>query len=197
MTQSVLQKVGLLSLMLLWSATSHADNALKLVKAATSQVGTTVQYNGQYQKITYPNGDVPMHTGVCTDVIIRAYRKLGADLQVLVHEDMVKAWHAYPRTWALAAPDTNIDHRRVPNLAVFFRRHGQALPVSDDPKAYQPGDLVTWRLPSGVPHIGIVADQRAPSGVPLMVHNIGRGTQVEDMLFGFPITGHYRYQVKP
>jgi uncharacterized protein len=190
-------KIGLLTLTLVCSLASHANTALKLVQAAKVQVGITVKYDGQYQKIAYPNGDVPVHTGVCTDVIVRAYRKLGTDLQVLVHKDMVKAWAAYPRIWGLASPDRNIDHRRVPNLAVFFRRHGQALPVSDDPKAYQPGDLVTWRLPSGVPHIGIVTDQRAPSGAPLMVHNIGRGTQVEDMLFGFAITGHYRYQAKP
>jgi uncharacterized protein len=194
--RSVLRKIGLFTLIVLCSAASCANSSLKLVQAARSQVGTTVKYDGRYQKISYPNGDVPVHTGVCTDVIIRAYRMLGKDLQVLVHEDMVKTWRAYPRTWGLASPDTNIDHRRVPNLAVFFSRHGQTLPLSDDPKTYQPGDLVTWRLPSGVPHIGIVADQRAPSGVPLMVHNIGRGTQVEDMLFGFTITGHYRYQVK-
>jgi uncharacterized protein len=191
-----LRGISLFTLIALWLVTSYANASLKLVQAATSQVGTTVQYNGSYQKIAYPNGDVPVHTGVCTDVVIRAYRKLGTDLQVLVHEDMVKAWGAYPRTWGLTSPDRNIDHRRVPNLAVFFRRHGQALPVSDDPKTYQPGDLVTWRLPSGVPHIGIVSDQRTPSGVPLMVHNIGRGTQVEDMLFGFAITGHYRYKVE-
>jgi uncharacterized protein len=192
-----LRKIGLLTLMVVWSAASQANTALKLVQAANLQVGITVKYDGQYQKMSYPNGDVPVHTGVCTDVIIRAYRQLGTDLQVLVHQDMVKSWGAYPRTWGLASPDTNIDHRRVPNLAVFFRRHGQALPVSDAPKSYQPGDLVTWRLPSGLPHIGIVSDQRSPSGAPLMVHNIGRGTQVEDVLFGFTITGHYRYQVKP
>ncbi len=191
-----LRKIGLFTLMVLWSTAGNANTSLKLVQAAKSQVGITVKYDGKYQKISYPNGDVPAHTGVCTDVIIRAYRKFGADLQVLVHEDIVKSWGAYPRTWGLASPDKNIDHRRVPNLAVFFRRHGQALPVSDDPKAYQPGDLVTWRLPSGVPHIGIVTDQRTPSGTPLMVHNIGRGTQVEDMLFGFAVTGHYRYLVK-
>jgi uncharacterized protein len=191
-----LREISLFTLTVVWSVTSYANASLKLVQAAKSQVGTTVQYNGRYQKIAYPNGDVPIHTGVCTDVVIRAYRKLGTDLQVLVHEDMVKSWGAYPRTWGLASPDTNIDHRRVPNLAVFFRRHGQALPGSDDPKAYQVGDLVTWRLPSGVPHIGIVSDQRTPSGVPLMVHNIGRGTQVEDILFGFTITGHYRYKVE-
>lgn len=175
---------------------AYANWALDLVKAAQSQIGVTVKYDGQYQKIAYPGGDVPQHTGVCTDVVIRAYRRLGVDLQMLVHQDMVKYWSVYPRIWGLASPDSNIDHRRVPNLAVFFKRHGLVVPQSSDPKTYLPGDIVTWRLPSGVPHIGIVADKIAASGAPLIIHNIGRGTQAQDILFGFVITGHYRYKVK-
>lgn len=177
----------------LGSSAAHATPALKLVKAAQSQIGVTVTYDGKYQKIAYPGGDVSQHTGVCTDVIVRAYRQQGLDLQVLVHQDMLRAWSAYPRIWGLASTDRNIDHRRVPNLAVFFQRHGQVVPPSTDPKVYLPGDIVTWHLPSGVPHIGIVADKTAWSGVPLMIHNIGRGTQLENILFEFTITGHYRY----
>lgn len=170
-----------------------ADPATRLVGAARGQVGVTVIYDGSYTRLPYPGGDVPRERGVCTDVIVRAYRALGIDLQVLVHEDMVRAWSAYPRLWRLQAPDANIDHRRVPNLATFLARHGQTLPAVTDPRAYGPGDLVTWRLPSGVPHIGIVSDRRTPSGVPLAIHNIGAGAREEDVLFAFPITGHYRY----
>jgi hypothetical protein len=164
-----------------------------LVEAARKQIGVTVSYDSGYHRIAYPNGDVPMERGVCTDVVIRAYRQLGVDLQVKVHEDMAAAWKVYPKNWGLSRSDSNIDHRRVPNLATFFSRHGASLPAGSDPKAYAPGDIVTWRLPSGVPHIGIVSDRRTRAGVPLVVHNIGGGTQEEDSLFAFTLTGHYRY----
>jgi uncharacterized protein YijF (DUF1287 family) len=164
-----------------------------LVEAARKQIGVTVSYDSGYHRIEYPNGDVPMDRGVCTDVVVRAYRQLGIDLQVKVHEDMAAAWRAYPKNWGLSRPDSNIDHRRVPNLAAFFSRKGDKLQVVSDPKAYAPGDVVTWRLPSGVPHVGIVSDRRTRAGVPLVIHNIGSGTMEEDSLFLFTLTGHYRY----
>ncbi|MCW7538668.1 DUF1287 domain-containing protein [Aquabacterium sp. A7-Y] len=163
----------------------------RLVEAARRQIGVTTHYDGSYRRLAYPGGDVPDHTGVCTDVVVRAYRRLGVDLQRLVHEDMSVNWSAYPRRWGLRRPDPNIDHRRVPNLQVFFRRQGYALPVSGDPGDYQAGDLVTWELPGRLPHIGIVSS-RSVAGRPLVLHNIGRGTQEEDVLFAYPITGHYR-----
>jgi uncharacterized protein YijF (DUF1287 family) len=137
---------------------------------------------------------VPPHIGVCTDVVIRAYRAVGVDLQQRVHEDMLRAFSSYPRTWGLSRPDSNIDHRRVPNLQNYFRRRGAARAVASDPASYRPGDLVTWMLPGNLPHIGIVVDGRSDDGArPLVAHNIGEGPQVEDMLFRFPVTGHYRY----
>jgi len=164
-----------------------------LAAAAKRQVGVTLQYDPRYEKLAYPGGDVPAERGVCTDVVVRAYRALGLDLQKLVHEDMKKAWKACPRLWGLKSPDRNIDHRRVPNLAVYRSRHGTQLPSSKQVRDYLPGDIVTWMVPPALPHIGIVADDKSAAGVPLIIHNIGRGTQVEDVLFAFPITGHYRY----
>jgi uncharacterized protein YijF (DUF1287 family) len=137
---------------------------------------------------------VPPEIGVCTDLVVRAYRAVGVDLQVRVHEDMSAAFAAYPRAWGLARPDSNIDHRRVPNLQTYFRRRGAARPISTDASDYAAGDLVTWMLPGNVPHIGLVTDQRSADGQrPMMAHNIGRGPEIEDMLFAFPVTGHYRY----
>jgi len=164
-----------------------------LADTAKTQIGVTLHYDSRYQKLAYPGGDVAMDRGVCTDVIIRAYRKFGIDLQVLVHQDMVKAWNQYPHAWGLKSTDKNIDHRRVPNLATFFKRHGQSLPVGNDAKAFLPGDIVTWQLASGVPHIGLVSSERSKTGIPLVIHNIGNGTLLEDRLFEFKITGHYRY----
>lgn len=156
-----------------------------------------VVYDGHYYPITYPNGDIPADKGVCTDVVIRAYRALGYDLQKSVHEDMIANFAAYPsrRLWGLTAPDANIDHRRVPNLQVFFRRHGTMFPVSRDPMDYEPGDLVTWLLPGNLPHIGIVSSRKNGDN-PLIVHNIGSGPNIEDMLFKYQITGHYRFKPK-
>jgi uncharacterized protein YijF (DUF1287 family) len=164
-----------------------------LADSAKTQVGVTRHYDSRYRKLAYPGGDVPEDRGVCTDVIIRAYRKFGIDLQVLVHQDMVKAWSQYPHAWGLKSTDKNIDHRRVPNLATFFKRHGQSLPVGNDAKVFLPGDIVTWQLASGVPHIGLVSSEQSKAGIPLVIHNIGNGTQLEDRLFEFKITGHYRY----
>lgn len=169
------------------------DEGPRLAAAARAQIGVTVLYDGAYRRLAYPGGDVPMDRGVCTDVVIRAYRVLGIDLQVLVHQDMARHRAAYPNLWGARGTDRSIDHRRVPNLAVFFARHGRRLPASRDPEAYRPGDLVTWMLPGNLPHIGIVSEARAPGGVPLILHNLGRGTQEEDLLFRFPLTGHYRY----
>ncbi len=174
--------------------TPAADYAMRLVRAALEQTSTSVTYDGSYRRIAYPGGDVPETIGVCSDVVVRAYRKLGVDLQVEVHEDMIRAFRSYPQLWKMAGPDSNIDHRRVPNLQTFFRRKGAALSVSHESGDYLPGDLVTWTVPPNLPHIGIVTDRKSATGVPLMVHNIGRGPQVEDMLFSYPITGHYRYR---
>jgi uncharacterized protein YijF (DUF1287 family) len=175
------------------AAHAQAGFGARLSDAAQTQVGVTTHYDGRYVRLAYPGGDVPLDRGVCTDVLIRAYRALGVDLQQRVHDDMAAHFAAYPKQWGLRAPDANIDHRRVPNLQVFFTRHGRALEVSRDPADYAVGDLVTWRLPSGVPHIGIVTARRV-DGRPLVVHNIGAGVRVEDMLFEFPITGRYRYE---
>ena len=168
-----------------------------LSQAALERTKHFVIYNGSYRKISYPNGDVPSHFGVCTDVVIRSYRSLGIDLQKLVHEDMKAHFNLYPKNWGLKRTDTNIDHRRVPNLQVFFTHKGQSLKVTQNPKDYKTGDLVTWKLNNNLPHIGIVVNRRSENGKrPLIVHNIGLGPQLEDMLFDFKITGHYRYTGK-
>ncbi len=164
-----------------------------LVSAARAQVGVTTRYDGSYRRIAYPGGDVPAELGVCTDVVVRAYRGIGIDLQQRVHEDMRRAWSAYPRQWGLTSTDTNIDHRRVPNLDAFFRRHGTSLAPSRRAADFRPGDIVVWRLAGGLPHIGIVADRTSPAGTPLVVHNIASGAKMDDALFAFEITGHYRY----
>ncbi len=166
------------------------------IAAALERTKYHVTYDGSYFSISYPGGDVPAHIGVCTDVVIRSYRKVGIDLQKLVHEDMKKNFRLYPsnRIWGLTRPDPNIDHRRVPNLQVFFERYGTRLFVSNRPEDYRPGDIVTWMLPGNRPHIGIVAaSQKTSSNGPLIVHNIGLGPRLEDMLFEYKITGHYRY----
>ncbi len=168
----------------------------KLSTAAIERTHHAVRYDPQYVRIPYPGGDVPAGTGVCSDEVIRAYRGLGIDLQKEVHEDMVADFSAYPnqRRWLLVHPDSNIDHRRVPNLMVFFSRKGTSLPTTTRAEDYQPGELVTWDLGGGVPHIGIVVDRKsAASGRYMVVHNIGAGPKMEDVLFNWKITGHYRY----
>ena len=167
-----------------------------LVAAAIERTHHVVRYDPAYVRISYPGGDVPADTGVCTDEIIRSYRRLGVDLQKEVHEDMVRNFGVYPRSWRwlLSRPDPNIDHRRVPNLMVFFARKGESLSLSGRADDYTPGDLVTWDLGGGVPHIGVVVDQKsATSGRYMIVHNIGQGPRMEDVLFNWKVTGHYRY----
>jgi uncharacterized protein YijF (DUF1287 family) len=173
---------------------AHQQFLQKFVAAAIERTHHTVRYDPAYVRIPYPNGDVPPETGVCTDEIIRAYRAVGVDLQKEVHEDMARNFSAYPnqRRWLLAHTDTNIDHRRVPNLMSFFARRGELLPVSARSEDYSPGELITWDLGGNVPHIGIVVDRKAARNY-LVVHNIGRGPQMEDVLFNWKITGHYRY----
>lgn len=177
---------------------SHAQRQFldKLVAAAVERTHHTVRYDPAYVRIPYPDGDVPADTGVCTDEIIRIYRAVGVDLQREVHEDMLHNFSIYPdhRLWHLDHTDTNIDHRRVPNLMTFFARKGEVLPITAQAKDYFPGDLVTWDLGGNVPHIGIVVGRRSPqSGRYMVVHNIGEGPQMEDVLFNWKITGHYRY----
>jgi uncharacterized protein len=173
----------------------RGDFFARLSDAALAQVSQPGVYDPSYRRIRYPGGDVPPGTGVCSDVVIRAYRALGVDLQERVHDDMARAFAAYPRLWGLARPDPNIDHRRVPNLATYLARHGAARPISTRPEAYRTGDVVVWLLPGNRPHIGIVTARRAPDGRrPLVVHNAGLGPRLEDALFAFPITGHYRYR---
>jgi len=167
-----------------------------LVAAAVERTHHVIRYEPAYVRIPYPGGDVPADTGVCTDEIIRSYRTVGVDLQKEVHEDMAQNFDRYPRRWRwlLSRPDTNIDHRRVPNLMVFFSRKGEALSLSSRAEDYAPGDLVTWDLGGGVPHIGVVVDQKSSqSGHYMIVHNIGQGPRMEDVLFHWKITGHYRY----
>ncbi len=169
----------------------------KLSNAALGRLRSKVRYDGSYVKIAYPGGDVSPHIGVCTDVVIRSYRKLGIDLQEQVHRDMSAAFHAYPnpRKWGLSRPDTNIDHRRVYNLRQFFHRRGAAIPISHNPHNYKPGDVVSWMVGPDLPHIGVVVNKRSKADPNrfMVVHNIARGPELEDMLFAFPITGHYRY----
>lgn len=181
----------LFGLLLLALLRVPAATSQPLVDVARKQIGVTTLYDGSYQRLHYPNGDVSRERGVCTDVVIRALRELGLDLQQQVHEDMRQAWSSYPKLWSMTGPDRNIDHRRVPNLAHYFQRRGWQLAVSDDASGYQAGDLVTWRLPGNLPHIGVVSDRRQ-NGRPLIIHNIGAGVVEEDMLTRFPVTGHFR-----
>lgn len=164
----------------------------RLPAEARRQIGVTVRYDPAYEQLSYPGGDVPMDRGVCTDVVIRALRCLGLDLQKAVHEDMAAHFSAYPKLWGLKRPDKNIDHRRVPNLRTFFTRKGWSLPVTHNPADYRPGDLVTCLVGGNLPHIFIVSDARTRDGEPLIIHNIGAGTQEEEGLFEFELTGHYR-----
>lgn len=173
------------------SAETLADS---VVAAAHAQVGVTLVYDPSYQRLDFPAGDVPLDRGVCADVVVRAWRAIGIDLQRELNRDMRAGFAAYPRIWGLPRPDPNIDHRRVPNLETFLRRQKADLPVGSDAGAYRAGDLVTWRLERGEPHIGIVSDSRSADGQrPLIVHNVGAGTRIEDVLFRWPPVGHFRY----
>ena len=165
-----------------------ADSAIILTKQR-------VKYDPSYFQINYPNGDIPAGKGVCTDVIIRTYRKLGIDLQKEVQEDMKANFNKYPKSWGLSKPDKNIDHRRVPNLMTFFSRHGTVKQISQNPDDYFPGDVVCWNLGGGITHIGIVSKKKTADGQRhLIIHNIGAGQVLEDCLFSFKIIGHYRYR---
>jgi uncharacterized protein YijF (DUF1287 family) len=168
------------------------QRALDLVAAARAQVGVTLIYDPSYQRIGYPMGDVAPERGVCSDVVVRAFRAVGIDLQQEVHRDMKRHFAAYPNNWSLTAPDPNIDHRRVPNLAIWFKRQGYALPVTSNPADYQAGDVVAWILANGRPHIGIVSDRRSADGSRLVIHNIGAGAREEDVLFAYRISGRFR-----
>lgn len=173
---------------------SQDDFEARLCAAAKELTKQKVTYDPSYFSISYPNGDVPADKGVCTDVIIRAYRKVGIDLQKEIHEDIIACPSAYSRNGETIKPDKNIDHRRVPNQQTFFKRHGLVKPVTSDPKDYLPGDIVTWDLGGGVNHIGIVVDTVSWDGKrPMIVHNIGGGQVMEDRLFHYTITGHYTY----
>jgi uncharacterized protein len=174
------------------AAATRQEFTRKLVAAAIERTRHSVRYVSDYVGISYPGGDVPEGTGVCTDEVIRSYRAIGIDLQKEVHEDMLRNFDLYRHKWQ-RHPDTNIDHRRVPNLMVFFSRKGERLPTSTRSEDYSPGDIVAWDLGGGVTHIGIVVDHRGPSRHYMVVHNIGRGPQMEDVLFDWKVIGHYRY----
>lgn len=166
----------------------------KLSAAAIELCNDAVTYDPSYYNIKYPNGDVPKGSGVCTDVVIRAYRKLGIDLQKEVHLDMKANFNLYPKNWGLKHTDKNIDHRRVPNLMVFFKRFGKEKPITNNPSDYKTGDIVCWNLGGGITHIGIVVNQKSRDGKRnLIVHNIGNGQVMEDILFDYKIIGHYTY----
>jgi uncharacterized protein len=175
-------------------ASAQASEGLKVVSAARSQIGVTLHYDPAYSRIAYPMGDVPQERGVCSDVVIRAYRKTGLDLQMQVHNDMRANFSAYPKIWSLKKTDRNIDHRRVPNLEVFFKRKGKSLADVQTADSFKPGDIVSWRLGNGLAHIGIVSDKKSFFGSrPMIIHNIGQGAQEEDVLFSWRIVGHYRW----
>ena len=167
----------------------------KFLAAAEAQIGTTLTYDPAYVSLPYPGGDVPLDRGVCSDVAIRAFRGIGFDLQKEIHEDMKRAFSAYPKQWGLRKPDANIDHRRVLNLMTFFKRRGKSLPITRNAADYQPGDLVTCIVPKNLPHIMVVSDQLSPLDPTrrLVIHNIGQGARAEDRLFEFGLTGHYRW----
>jgi uncharacterized protein YijF (DUF1287 family) len=183
--------IGLFVLLLPATVSAADFKPDKLVASARSQIGVTVSYDPAYRQLSYPGGDVPKRTGVCSDVVVRAFREQGVDLQRELHQDMTSDFQAYPQRWALRRPDANIDHRRVLNLMTYFRRQGYAVAQSTKPSHFQAGDIVAWDLGAGVTHIGILSDRRV-SGTPLVIHNIGRGAQEEDILFSFQIIGHYR-----
>lgn len=172
-------------------ASGQAAQAVAILRAAREQIGRTLLYDARYVRLDYPGGDVPIDRGVCTDVVIRALRGGGIDLQRDVHEDMRRAFNAYPRLWSMTGPDANIDHRRVPNLMTYFARHHRALGPAAEVGAMQPADIIAWRLPGGAHHIGLVSDRHVDDR-PLVIHNIGNGAQEEDILLVFPRIGHYR-----
>lgn len=187
--------LSLVLLILICFQSLAQNNVDKLSSAAIEITHQKVVYDPSYFSISYPNGDVPENKGVCTDVVIRAYRKLGIDLQKEVYEDMKQNFHLYPKIWGLRKTDTNIDHRRVPNLMTFFKRKGTVKPITQLAKDYLPGDIVCWNLYGSTTHIGIVINQKSKDNERfLIVHNIGAGQVIEDCLFDYKIIGHYRFK---
>lgn len=185
--------ITIIALITFFTNTAESIQIKDFVEAARAQIGRTLFYDSSYRVIDYPNGDFSIDRGVCTDVIVRALRvAYNYDLQELVHEDMEKNFSKYPQIWALKQPDKNIDHRRVPNLQTFFKRKGWSLPLSNNLSEFKPGDIVTCTVPPNLPHVMIVSDRRGKDDIPLVIHNIGNGTQEEDRLFEFELTGHYR-----
>ncbi|MGB6223203.1 DUF1287 domain-containing protein [Haloferula sp.] len=182
-------------LILFFAIPVFAKDGTRVVEAARKQIGVTTIYDPAYVSLKYPGGDLPEERGVCTDVVIRALRDaLGKDLQKLIHEDMRSNFANYPKIWGLSRTDRSIDHRRVPNMKTYFKRQGFSKPVTKKASDYLPGDLVTCTVPPNLPHIMIVSDKKAPDGTPLVIHNIGRGTREENLLFTYPMTGHYRWK---
>jgi hypothetical protein len=170
----------------------------QMIEAAVEQTKYTVSYDPSYAKLSYPGGDVPLDRGVCSDVVVRAFRRAGIDLQKEVHEDMTRNFSAYPQQWGARRPDSNIDHRRVPNLMTYFKRAKKDLPLTKDPTEYLPGDVVAWDLGNGLVHIGLVSNIKSNisgqgGASHNIVHNIGAGARIEDVLFSWKIIGHYRY----
>lgn len=183
---------GVRQAMLPITNTASAQNR-ELAAAASSQVGKTLRYDASYVQLDYPNGDVPLDRGACTDVVVRALREMDVDLQREIHEDMRTSFGVYPKLWGLTRPDRSIDHRRVPNVRTYLKRHGKSLPVTDDAVDYQPGDIVTWKV-LGADHVGVVSADRSPNGRRFLItHNIGAGAKQQDFLFAYPVTGHYRW----
>jgi uncharacterized protein len=193
MTMTMLKiLIFILTLNTVSAQTSFFDKLADSTLTLTKQV---VRYDPAYFQLDYPNGDVPKDKGVCTDVVIRAYRKFGIDLQKEVHEDMKVNFSKYPKNWGLSKPDKNIDHRRVPNLMTFFTRHGTTKPITTNSNDYLPGDIVCWNLGGGITHIGIVSKKKSQDGQRyLIIHNIGAGQVLEDCLFSYKIIGHYQYE---
>jgi len=191
-----MKKTTLLLYFLIATQINFAQDFFQQISACALEIiDDTIVYDPAYFSIKYPDGDVPEGTGVCTDVVIRTYRKMGIDLQKEVHEDMKQNFNTYPKTWGLKRTDTNIDHRRVPNLMTFFKRHHAEKPITTNPKDYLPGDIVCWNLGGAITHIGIVTYQKSEDKQRyLIVHNIGRGQVAEDVLFAYTIIGHYRYK---
>ncbi len=180
-------------LLLLATPATAGVTPSRLAEAARTQVGITTTYDPAYITLAFPGGDLPRDRGTCTDVVIRALRDgWGIDLQLAVNRDMAANFSAYPALWGLTQPDRNIDHRRVPNLQTLLTRIGADLPLTEAPTPYLPGDIVTWTLPGNLSHIGIVSDRRTAEGTPLILHNIGAGAAEDDILFTYPMTGHYR-----
>lgn len=195
----VLRNISTILVLVIISCTAKTQTEfhLRLADSALTLTNQTVIYDPSYFSLDYPNGDVPLNKGVCTDVIIRAFRKVDIDLQKEVHEDMERNFEKYPNNWGLSVPDKNIDHRRVPNLMVYFSRFGNILPITENPEDFKPGDIVCWNLGGGITHIGIIVNKKSKDQKRhLLVHNIGSGQVLADCLFDFNIIGHYEYENK-